>query len=284
AAVERMPLALPALRPPRLERRSNAPQHPRGSAYPSGGARQDRELQIGHREGSPGRRGGERHRRRGHAAESVSEEGEKTPRRRRARVQVPRIRQLPRRVAPPPCAQDVDRLAHLSHGVREGCARRRRGRSRAPDRGRRAGRRALKRQDCERGTERKPVNGARKTEGPGDSVSARIRVVVDTNVWLDWLVFDDPAIAPIREARAANRVEICIDEACEAELVRVLAYDLGRCALDAAAQADCLAECRRLARRIDASMPEAERARLPACRDADDQKFLEAALAAGAAF
>jgi len=115
-------------------------------------------------------------------------------------------------------------------------------------------------------------------------VSARIRVVVDTNVWLDWLVFDDPAIAPIREARAANRVEICIDEACEAELVRVLAYDLGRCALDAAAQADCLAECRRLARRIDASMPEAERARLPACRDADDQKFLEAALAAGAAF
>lgn len=115
-------------------------------------------------------------------------------------------------------------------------------------------------------------------------MSARIRVVLDTNVWLDWLVFEDPAIAPIRDALAAGRVEICIDEACEAELAHALAYDLGRCTLDAAAQADRLAQCRRLACRIDAPMPQAERARLPACRDADDQKFLEAALAAGAAF
>jgi predicted nucleic acid-binding protein len=37
-------------------------------------------------------------------------------------------------------------------------------------------------------------------------------------------------------------------------------------------------------RRIAASVPQAERLLLPACRDRDDQKFLEAALAAGAGF
>ena len=37
-------------------------------------------------------------------------------------------------------------------------------------------------------------------------------------------------------------------------------------------------------RRVTTSPPAAERARLPLCRDPDDQKFLEAALAARAEF
>ncbi|HLQ01896.1 MAG TPA: putative toxin-antitoxin system toxin component, PIN family [Burkholderiales bacterium] len=108
-----------------------------------------------------------------------------------------------------------------------------------------------------------------------------LRVVLDTNVWLDWLVFDDPSIAPIKAAVAANRAEVFIDAACEVELERALGYDLGKRTVDAAA---CIAECRRVARRIESPLPEAERARLPACRDPDDQKFLEAALAARAEF
>jgi len=112
-----------------------------------------------------------------------------------------------------------------------------------------------------------------------------VRLVLDTNVWLDWLVFDDPSIAPIRAAVEANRAEVFIDAACEAELERALAYDFGRKrTLDAEGRGACLAECRRVAHRIDAAAPEAERARLPACRDPDDQKFLEAALAARAEF
>ncbi len=111
------------------------------------------------------------------------------------------------------------------------------------------------------------------------------RLVLDTNVWLDWLVFDDPSIAAIKAAVAANRAEIFIDAACEAELERALGYDLGRkFTLDAHAQGACIAECRRVARRIDSRAAEAERARLPTCRDPDDQKFLEAALAARAEF
>jgi len=104
------------------------------------------------------------------------------------------------------------------------------------------------------------------------------RIVLDTNVWLDWLVFDDPSAAPIRAALAAGRAEIFIDEACAAELARVLARPLGRRTLDAAAQAAAMAECKRL------SIPIRERnsLKLPACRDPDDQKFLEAAAAARA--
>ena len=112
-------------------------------------------------------------------------------------------------------------------------------------------------------------------------MNARLRLVLDTNVWLDWLVFDDPSIATIRAAVAAGRAEVFIDAACEAELERALGYDLGKRAVDIAA---CIAESQRMARRIESVVKEAERARLPACRDPDDQKFLEAALAAGAAF
>lgn len=109
------------------------------------------------------------------------------------------------------------------------------------------------------------------------------RLVLDTNVWLDWLVFGDPCVAAIKAAVAAERAEVFIDAACEAELERALGYDLGRkFTLDAKAQGACLAECRRVALRIESAPPEAARARLPACRDRDDQKFLEAALAAGA--
>jgi predicted nucleic acid-binding protein len=39
-----------------------------------------------------------------------------------------------------------------------------------------------------------------------------------------------------------------------------------------------------VARRIDSPAPEAERSQLPACRDPDDQKFLEAALNSRADF
>ena len=108
------------------------------------------------------------------------------------------------------------------------------------------------------------------------------RIVLDTNIWLDWLVFKDLSLLYLKKSVTEGQAEIFIDAACEAELERVLAYPLGRHTLDAAAQAACLAECRRIVRRIDAAAPEAERAQLPKCRDPDDQKFLALALTARA--
>ena len=109
---------------------------------------------------------------------------------------------------------------------------------------------------------------------------AKLRLVLDTQVWLDWLVFDDPSTLPIRALLAADRAEVLIDDACEAELERVLGYRLGRRTLAEAARADCLAQCRAIARRVQTSP--SEKGALPSCSDPDDQKLLELARAAGA--
>jgi putative PIN family toxin of toxin-antitoxin system len=109
-----------------------------------------------------------------------------------------------------------------------------------------------------------------------------LRLVLDTQVWLDWLVFDDPGIRRLRNAVHLGRATVYIDAACDAELARVLAYDLGRHSIPAAAQAAALAQARRLAQRIEGALSAAERTSLPQCRDPDDQKFIEAAVAARA--
>lgn len=103
-----------------------------------------------------------------------------------------------------------------------------------------------------------------------------LRLVLDTNVWLDWLVFDDPGLASLRAAVAAGDIEIIIDAPCEAELIRVLGYPLQKWTLDATGQATSLAQYRSVVRMVDTSCAAA----LPRCADPDDQKFLE--LAAGA--
>lgn len=161
--------------------------------------------------------------------------------------------------------------------------------------------------------------GATSGGAAGGSAGARMmRLVLDTNVWLDWLVFEEPSLAPLRAAHEAGRVEIVMDDACEAELVRVLAYDLGKHTIGAEAQARCIERCRSVARKVEvavaevaptsaiasatsttaatamsaatattpatASMPAAAIANLPRCSDPHDQKFLELALAAKADF
>ena len=103
-----------------------------------------------------------------------------------------------------------------------------------------------------------------------------MRLVLDTQVWLDWLVFDDPGIRKLRNAVHLGRSEIVMDAACDAELERVLAYDLGKHSISAEAQLAALSQARRLARRVEVAIA----AGLPQCRDPDDQKFIQ--LAAGA--
>lgn len=110
-----------------------------------------------------------------------------------------------------------------------------------------------------------------------------LRLVLDTNVWLDWLVFDDPGIARIAAAVAAGEAEVVVDAACETELERVLGYPFKGRSLSTERQAECLACCRSLARCAESAGSEAVQ-RLPKCSDPDDQKFLELALACGAAF
>jgi putative PIN family toxin of toxin-antitoxin system len=107
-----------------------------------------------------------------------------------------------------------------------------------------------------------------------------MRLVLDSNVWIDWLVFADPAVAPIRAAVESGDAEVFIDAACEAELRRVIGYPFRKHVLQDEQQLACIAQCLAVARRIEP--PGRALPKLPRCKDPDDQKFLEAALAAEA--
>jgi predicted nucleic acid-binding protein len=70
----------------------------------------------------------------------------------------------------------------------------------------------------------------------GHALRERPRVVLDSNVWIDILVFDDPAARPIAAALAAGALDAVIDARCLAELTRVLDYpQFERFAVDKAA-------------------------------------------------
>ncbi len=104
-----------------------------------------------------------------------------------------------------------------------------------------------------------------------------MRLVLDTNVWLDWLVFADAGVAPIQAAVAKGEAAVFISAACETELIRVLGYPLSGRHLSMEAQDAALAQCRALTRDVrDCATPHVIDT-LPRCADADDQMFLELA-------
>jgi putative PIN family toxin of toxin-antitoxin system len=110
---------------------------------------------------------------------------------------------------------------------------------------------------------------------------APLRVVLDSNVWIDILVFDDPATRPILAALRARTLEALIDRRCLGELTRVLDYpQFARFAIDKTAALETVA---RLSTFVTPEPPETDRP-LPKCKDRDDQKFLELAHASQAAW
>lgn len=102
-----------------------------------------------------------------------------------------------------------------------------------------------------------------------------MRLVLDTNVVLEMLHWQDPRSAPLLIALRDGRATCHTDDACLAELGRVLGYPQIR--RDAAEQENLLTAYRALARHSAANDTEATTPPLPRCRDADDQKFLELA-------
>lgn len=112
-----------------------------------------------------------------------------------------------------------------------------------------------------------------------DVSRARPRVVLDTNVCLDLLVFVSERSAQLRALLAGGELQAVTRADCRDEWQRVLRYPA--LALD---EARCLAmEAAYDALTSDVGMSTAATpARLPRCKDADDQKFLELARDAGA--
>jgi len=96
--------------------------------------------------------------------------------------------------------------------------------------------------------------------------------VLDTHIWLEWLLWRSPRLEPLRVKHAAGHLQILHSSETLAEWRRVLGYPQFAQSPD---QIDAL--CLEFAEltRCCALMPDAERAKLPKCRDPDDQKFLE---------
>lgn len=101
-------------------------------------------------------------------------------------------------------------------------------------------------------------------------------IVIDTNIVLDLFVFDDPATPPLRQALEAQQLCWLATPAMREELARVLAYPqiAPRLAHYQLAASDVLAQFDRHAQ----LMPVALKA-MVTCRDADDQKFIDLAVA-----
>jgi putative PIN family toxin of toxin-antitoxin system len=102
-------------------------------------------------------------------------------------------------------------------------------------------------------------------------------IVIDTNIALDLLVFDDPCWAALHAALAAGELRWIATPAMRAELARVLGYPMiaRRLESDARAPEAVLAGFDAGARIVEAAP-----ARAPfVCKDADDQMFIDLAVA-----
>lgn len=128
-----------------------------------------------------------------------------------------------------------------------------------------------------------------------------MKLVLDTNVVIDWLVFDDPFLAAFRQQVLDGQVAVVTHEPAIVELRRVLGYK--ELKLDAARQASVLEryeaqttkwmgegaaanaglpqQAATLAPRPIVSVPPLPK-NFPRCRDPDDNHFLELAWRAGA--
>lgn len=101
-------------------------------------------------------------------------------------------------------------------------------------------------------------------------------VVLDTNIVLDAFIFNDPAAQPLRDGLQSGALQWIATQPMRDELARVLAYPkivkrLAYYQLDAAS---VLAQFDTLARIVDVA-PKAS----ATCKDADDQKFIDLAVA-----
>ena len=101
-------------------------------------------------------------------------------------------------------------------------------------------------------------------------------IVIDTNIVLDLLVFDDPRWAALRAALAAGTLRWLATAPMRVELARVLGYPLivRRLAKDARAPEAVLAAFDAQARLVEGTPP---RARF-VCKDPDDQVFIDLAV------
>jgi uncharacterized protein len=99
-----------------------------------------------------------------------------------------------------------------------------------------------------------------------------LKLVLDTNVVIDWLVFADPYMKPLRDGVSDRRVEIITHTPAIEELRRVLAYPALK--LAPTRQAEVLEQYEARTRSADSGPELPLPASFPRCKDPDDNHFL----------
>lgn len=101
-------------------------------------------------------------------------------------------------------------------------------------------------------------------------------VVIDTNILLDAFIFNDPAAQPLKQALASGQLRWLATHPMRDELQRVLGYKqiIPRLAFYQLSPADVMAQFDQQAQLVSVA-PKAP----VTCRDADDQKFIDLAVA-----
>ncbi len=104
----------------------------------------------------------------------------------------------------------------------------------------------------------------------------RPAIVLDTNIVLDLFVFNDPVSAPLRQALDANKFDWLATQPMRDELARVLAYPqiVPRLKFYELTADDVLAAFDQHTRIVEVAAKASV-----TCSDADDQKFIDLAIA-----
>ena len=120
---------------------------------------------------------------------------------------------------------------------------------------------------------------AAETPAATENTHALPAIVIDTQVVMDWLVFRDARVQALAQAVTAGSVRWLVEPAMRNEIRHVLGR--GVAASYAPDLAFIEAQFDTLAQATEAPPPQPLAGRM-VCRDPDDQKFIDLAVAAGA--
>lgn len=110
-------------------------------------------------------------------------------------------------------------------------------------------------------------------------IDARPAIVIDTQVVMDWLVFRDARVLPLTAAVTSGAVRWLVAPAMRDEIRHVLGRGVAASYAPDLAHIEAQFDAHALT--VAAADPQPPASRL-VCRDADDQKFIDLALASGA--
>jgi putative PIN family toxin of toxin-antitoxin system len=114
-------------------------------------------------------------------------------------------------------------------------------------------------------------------------ITPKINLIIDTNVWLDWLLFNDDCVLLLKSLHSEHKVQLIATHQMRAELEEVLHRPAIGPKFIARSSFDSIeAILREFDRLVAVLPPPAVISDAPQCKDLDDQIFIDLAIAENA--